>query len=144
MQLGRVLEARATFRSVLATEPDNGDARRGLALAALREPGEELRFKHDAGGGGVQIPARALRDTIELRQTDGSYAPMFVKGINLGAALPGSYPTEFSRDESVYESWLDTMAGMGANAVRLYTLLPPEFYGALAKRNALPERARSG
>ena len=136
MQLGAVLEARASFRSVLAKEPDNGDARRGLALAALREPGEELRFRPDAVGTVLQVPARALRDTIELRRPDGSYAPIFVKGINLGAALPGKYPTEFPRDESVYASWLDTMAGMGANAVRLYTLLPPEFYAALAKRNA--------
>jgi hypothetical protein len=83
------------------------------------------------------VPARAIRDFLEVRGPDGSYVPIFVKGVNLGAALPGKYPTEFPREVSLYLSWLETMAGLGANAVRIYTLLPPEFYRALATHNAL-------
>ena len=83
------------------------------------------------------VPARALSDFLEVRQADGSYVPIYVKGINLGAALPGKYPTEFPREVSVYLDWLETIAGLGANTVRLYTLLPPEFYQALATHNAL-------
>jgi hypothetical protein len=85
----------------------------------------------------LAVPARALTDLLEVREPDGSYAPVFVKGINLGAARPGSYPTEFPLEVSVYLDWLDTIAGLGANTVRLYTLLPPAFYQALATHNAL-------
>jgi hypothetical protein len=137
LQLGDVAGARRGFRAVLERDRTHGDAKRGLSLAALREPFEEIRFRPDAGGAGpARAPARALRDTIEIRRPDGSYVPIFVKGVNLGAALPGKYPTEFPRDEAVYASWLQSMAAIGANAVRLYTLLPPDFYRALAAHNA--------
>jgi hypothetical protein len=135
---GDVAGARALFRAVLATDAGNVDARRGLSLAALRAPGEELRFRPDADPARpLAVPARALVDFLEVRDIDGSYSPIFVKGVNLGAALPGRYPTEFPREVSVYLRWLETMAGLGVNAVRLYTLLPPEFYQALATHNAL-------
>jgi hypothetical protein len=138
LQQGEVPAARSLFRSVLEKHPGNGDARRGLSLAALRDPGEELRFRADTDPGRpLGVPARALADFLEIREPDGSYAPIFVKGVNLGAALPGRYPTEFPREVSVYLDWLETIADLGANTVRVYTLLPPEFYQALATHNAL-------
>lgn len=142
MQLGRIAEARAAFRKALASDPADRDARKGLSLAALRAPAEELRLDPDADPSlDLAVPARALRDFLEVR-VDGEYRPLFVKGVNLGAALPGKYPTEFPLDESVYSGWLDTIADLGANAVRLYTLLPPEFYRALAAHNARPGARR--
>jgi hypothetical protein len=138
LQQGDVAAARSLFREVLKRHEGSGDARRGLSLAALREPGEELRFRPDADPGRpVAVPARALVDLLEVREADGSYAPIFVKGVNLGAALPGKYPTEFPREVAVYLRWLETIAGLGVNTVRVYTLLPPEFYRALATHNAL-------
>ncbi len=139
LQLGDVPAARTLFRTVLASHSGNGDARRGLSLAALRAPGEELRFEADANPAKpLDVPARALTDFLEVREADGSYVAIFVKGVNLGAALPGEYATGFPREVSVYLDWLDTIASLGANAVRVYTLLPPEFYLALATHNALP------
>jgi hypothetical protein len=138
LQQGDEPAARSLFRDVLLRSPGNADARRGLSLAALRGSGEELRFEPDADSGRpVAVPARAVSDYLEIREADGSYTPIFVKGVNLGAALPGRYPTEFPREVSVYLEWLDAIAGLGANTVRLYTLLPPEFYQALATHNAL-------
>jgi tetratricopeptide (TPR) repeat protein len=84
--------------------------------------------------------SRARGDYFEVRREDGSWTPLFVKGINLGAALPGRFPAQFPRDKALYARWLGQMADMGANVVRLYTLLPPEFYEALHEHNA----ARSG
>src|SRR5260221_567288 len=138
LQQGDVSAARALFRGALKSHGGNGDARRGLSLAALRAPGEELRFEAEADPARpIAVPARALADVLETRAADGSYAAIFVKGVNLGAALPGRYPTEFPREVSVYLEWLDSIAGLGANTVRVYTLLPPEFYQALATHNAL-------
>jgi len=138
LQQGEVAGARSDFRAVLSAHPGNGDARHGLSLAALRDPGEELRLDADASPTQpLAAPARAAADFLEIRESGGGYAPIFIKGVNLGAALPGRYPTEFPREVSVYLEWLDRMADLGANTVRVYTLLPPEFYRALATHNAL-------
>ena len=138
LQLGDASAAVELFRTVLRDHPGNDDARRGLALAALRGAGGDLRFRGDGDPlHPVEVPTRALPDFLGTRQADGSYVPIFVKGVNLGAALPGKYPTEFPTEVSVYLEWLDTIAGLGANVVRVYTLLPPAFYQALATHNAL-------
>jgi len=59
----------------------------------------------------------------------------FIKGVNLGAALPGKAFTEFPLDKSVYTGWLNEMAEMNVNTVRIYTLFPPAFYEALYEFN---------
>jgi len=82
------------------------------------------------------LPDRADRSNRSRRSgATSGWSPIFVKGVNLGAALPGKYPAEFPRGQQIYAEWLGQMADMGANAVRLYTLLPPEFYRALREHN---------
>jgi hypothetical protein len=61
--------------------------------------------------------------------------PVFVMGVNFGVALPGRWPSEFPEDEATYAGWIDTVAAMGANTIRTYTLLPPPFYDALETHN---------
>ena len=65
----------------------------------------------------------------------GGWEPFYIKGINLGAALPGKFPSEFPPDSATYARWIEEMAGMNANVIRLYTILPPEFYRALGAWN---------
>ncbi len=64
-----------------------------------------------------------------------SWQRLFLVGTNLGVALPGRYPTEFSATRADYARWLDQMGAAGINTVRAYTILPPEFYQALAEHN---------
>lgn len=78
----------------------------------------------------LQLTARTRGPGFEVL-TDGGWRPFWIKGINLGAALPGRFPSEFPRDSTLYARWLGLMAGMNANTVRVYTILPPEFYRAL-------------
>lgn len=59
----------------------------------------------------------------------------FLKGVNLGVALPGKYPTEFSVTFEQYHDWFRQISAMNANSVRVYTILPPDFYEALAQFN---------
>lgn len=59
----------------------------------------------------------------------------FLKGVNLGVAVPGSYPSEFRATYDVYLDWLKKIAAMNSNTVRTYTILPPEFYEAFAQYN---------
>jgi hypothetical protein len=66
----------------------------------------------------------------------GGWTPFYVQGVNLGVALPGRFPAEFPLDSLRYAAWLESIATMHANAVRVYTILPPAFYRALAAWNA--------
>ncbi len=176
VQLGAPVEAASRFRKVLAVEPGNEDALRGLVLAgrragadaatvdaavgaareilarhpadaeaasglvalqAVRGGPTELRLRPDAPSDRpLRVPARAGRGFLEVRGADGGWERLFVAGINIGAALPGRYPTEFPEDPATWRDWLETISGFGANSVRVYTLLPPAFYRALAERNA--------
>jgi hypothetical protein len=61
--------------------------------------------------------------------------PFHVRGVNLGVALPGRFPAEFPEEVWLYRAWLELLSAMGANAVRVYTLLPPAFYRALLGHN---------
>jgi hypothetical protein len=60
---------------------------------------------------------------------------MWIKAVNLGAALPGKFPSEFPPNDSTYERWIALIADMGANAIRVYTVHPPHFYRALREWN---------
>lgn len=95
----------------------------GLVLPAVARP-----FDPD-------VPARTLGDGFEIRASSG-WQPFYVKGVNLGVALPGHFPSEFPTDDSTYMRWLELIAGARANAVRVYTILPPAFYRALKAWNA--------
>ena len=62
---------------------------------------------------------------------------MFLKGVNMGVAMPGKFPSEFPADSGLYAGWLDTIAAMHANTLRIYTILPPSFYRALRGWNVI-------
>ncbi len=82
----------------------------------------------------LQLAARTRGKRFEVF-AGGSWRPFYVRGVNLGVALPGRYPSEFPADSARYAGWLDTLAGMHANALRVYTVFPPGFYRALRAFN---------
>ena len=59
----------------------------------------------------------------------------FLKGVNLGVAVPGKFPAEFSLSFDGYLKWLEEIGQMNANLIRTYTILPPGFYKALSYYN---------
>lgn len=81
------------------------------------------------------VAARTGRRAIEIRNSAGQWAPMWIKAVNLGAALPGKYPSEFPPNDGTYDRWIALIADMGANAIRVYTIHPPHFYAALRSWN---------
>jgi hypothetical protein len=78
----------------------------------------------------LQLVSRTKGDRFEILSL-GSWRPFYIKGVNLGVALPGKFASEFPTDSVTYAGWLDTIAAMHANTVRVYTILPPAFYRAL-------------
>ncbi|HXW97768.1 MAG TPA: hypothetical protein VEI47_09290, partial [Gemmatimonadales bacterium] len=83
----------------------------------------------------LRIDARAHGDYFEIPARDG-WRRFYVNGVNMGVALPGKFPSEFPTDSATYAGWFETIAGMHANTLRLYTILPPSFYRALKAWNA--------
>ena len=77
------------------------------------------------------IAARTGTRIFEVPDSAGRFTPLWIKAVNLGAALPGKHPAEFPPSDSTYERWIALVADMGANAIRVYTIHPPHFYTAL-------------
>lgn len=88
----------------------------------------------------LRVPWRAGDDYLELATPGGDWQPVFIKGVNLSVTLPGRFPSDQPTDERAYRDWIASIAGMGANALRVYTLLPPAFYRALAHHNRIADR----
>jgi tetratricopeptide (TPR) repeat protein len=143
---GRREEALKLGRSLLETNPGNNKARElaERALAAA-EHGEDRRLSAPA----PDIPSRAVVQSRAGKQyleiaTPSGFQSIFIKGVNLGLALPGRYPSEFPEELSTYRTWFKQIGEMGANVVRVYTLFPPVFYQALREHNLeMIEQARA-
>src|SRR5437764_335873 len=80
------------------------------------------------------VAARTAGDGFEIH-VRGGWRPLYVQGINIGVALPGHFPSEFPTDDLTYHRWLELIAEARANALRVYTILPPAFYRALKAWN---------
>src|SRR5881628_1668422 len=126
-RLGERQRAVAAWYRTLRVTPGYADAESqllalgldsGLALPAAPRPQVP------------QVPARTADERFEIRTPDG-WVPFYVKGVNLGVALPGAFPSQAPTDDSTYARWLQLIAEANGNAVRLYTILPPAFYRAL-------------
>src|SRR5882762_6817582 len=137
-RLGRPVAAADAWRRTLRLAPGYEDAElqllalgidSGLALRPVVRPVDP------------DLAARTAGDGFEIR-AGGGWRPFYVKGINLGVALPGHFPSEFPTDDSTYGRWFGLIAGARANAIRVFTILPPAFYRAFkAWNDAHPERA---
>ena len=129
--------SKVALERALDTSPDNV-----LALAYLQ------RFPSQAAvtvrtpferPDSLVYPARVNGSVFEVRTTAG-WEPFYVRGVNIGAATPSLYPSQFPAGET-YTSWLSLIGAMGANAVRVYTIHPPDFYAALREYNFRHEDA---
>jgi len=133
--------ARDAAKRALRLHPDNATTR-GILEAIEpdweRRPAEAPRRRP---GAPLMVQARVRGDFFEVPTRDGAWRRFYVNGVNMGVALPGRFPSEFPPDSATYAGWLDTLAGMHANTLRLYTILPPSFYRALRAWNVThPDR----
>jgi len=135
---GDTATAISAARRAVALDPKNTAVRERLDRLApdWEHPRTEVVRIRSAQ---LDLTARTAGDKFELRSGKG-WRPFFMKGVNMGVALPGKFPAEFSTDQSLYAGWFEKIAAMHANTLRVYTILPPAFYRALRAWNtAHPE-----
>jgi hypothetical protein len=126
-------------RKALVLAPKNMDLRR--LLDRLAPEWDRVATASRPRPSSLQLVSRTRGQRFEISRSSG-WEPFYVRGVNLGVALPGRYPSEFPADSARYAGWLDTLASMHANTIRVYTILPPVFYRALRGWNTRnPDRA---
>jgi len=134
--LGDRKGARDAFARAVAAGASDAEAR--ALLEQSLGPGGVLEERRVRGKAADKTPLRLVSRTgaghLEVRVGE-RFRPFFVKGVNLGTALPGKFPAEFPDDPSLYRRWFDQMGDLGVNVVRLYTLHPPSLYRALKEHN---------
>jgi len=85
------------------------------------------------------VAARDYFKGLNIRFQDDKrqliWEDLFLKGVNLGVAVPGKFPAEFSLAFDEYLEWMRLIGEMNANVIRIYTILPPEFYEAFSYYN---------
>lgn len=82
----------------------------------------------------VEVTAKSEGKTILLNK-EGSFEPFEIKGVNMGAGIPGKFATDFPISKSEYMRWFQQIQEMGANTIRVYTILGSSFYDAFYEYN---------
>ncbi len=85
--------------------------------------------------GGIEYSFRTHGKKFQAYGKDGTWQDMVSIGVNIGAAKPGAFPGEFAITKNDYLRWFKQISEMHADTIRVYTILMPEFYQALAEHN---------
>lgn len=88
----------------------------------------------------IQYSFRTNEKKFQVYKEDGSWQDIFPVGVNIGAGKPGAFPGEFAITKDDYLRWFRQISEMHADTIRVYTVLMPEFYEALAEYNAGAEK----
>jgi hypothetical protein len=133
---GDFTASRAAFTRVLAIAPADSTSRTYLdriaaanARVTMPEPVRRPRPSRTV------LAARVRNRAFEVPDGRGGWKPIWIAGVNLGAALPGKHPSEFPANDSTYERWIELFAQMNSNVIRVYTIHPPHFYQAVRRWN---------
>ncbi len=79
----------------------------------------------------VSVPFRTDGKKIQVLRGDGTYETTELRGVDMISSMPGAYASDFAPDEEDYLRWLGHIGDMGANLVRVYTVMDDDFYNAL-------------
>ena len=63
------------------------------------------------------------------------YEAFEIRGVNMGVGIPGEWATDYAIDKETYLRWFQYIQDMGANTIRVYTILHDDFYNAFYEYN---------
>ncbi len=83
---------------------------------------------------GISFRFKAEGDYFYIYES-GDWKQMFMRGVNIGATEPGLFPGDLTISYDTYYRWFGYISEMNCNCIRIYTLMPPQFYQALGDFN---------
>ncbi len=76
-----------------------------------------------------------------IQQYDGNkFNDFYSIGVNIGSGKPNYFPGELAITKEEYLRWFEYISLMGANTIRVYTIMKPQFYDALYEFNNSSEK----
>lgn len=85
-------------------------------------------------GNTVRVWATTDEQQIYVNEGEG-FEPFVIKGVDLGVGIPGYWATDYAIDKQTYLRWFRQIKEMGANTIRIYTILHDDFYEAFYEYN---------
>lgn len=79
-------------------------------------------------------------ETTIYMEKDGTFVPFEIRGVDMGAGIPGKWATDFAIEKETYLRWFAQIQELGANTIRVYTILHDDFYNAFYEYNSQRER----
>ena len=83
----------------------------------------------------VTAETRVHNGMLQIKNKDGVFEDITIKGVNLGSSAPGEWALDFPTDKETYLRWFSQMSELGANTVRVYTVMSEAFYQAFYEYN---------
>lgn len=80
------------------------------------------------------LPFRTLGAQLQAEE-DGAYTNLTLRGVDVTASMPANYATAYAPEEADYLRWFEAIGQMGANAIRVVTIMDDDFYNALYTYN---------
>ena len=121
------LYAKITYRIIIEGEGVETSSREGITLTDDTPNNFTVFRKHPV--------LYAVKGKYLSIWNGEDYSSVFMNGINLGVAVPGTQPGEMAATREQYHLWLRQIAEVGFNSIRVYTLHYPRFYEKLAQYN---------
>lgn len=92
---------------------------------------------------GLFLPDTTLfrtQDRQIQRFQEGQWENFEIVGVNIGTGAPGLFPNETGISQDTYYRWMEQIADMNANTIRVYKIQSPDFYSALYRYNRTHQR----
>ena len=123
-----------TMFRIFTAEPENRHENDSSASAIEVEP----LTVQDIESGGIKLNFRAVGDYF-YRDTGDEWRFVYLKGVNIGLTEATTDLNNPNVSYDTYREWINMIAEMNANTVRVFTVMPPQFYAALYDHNASAE-----
>lgn len=91
-----------------------------------------LRFSDEAA---VEASFSTQGKDILVKSDDGTWTSIALKGVDISSSIPGQPASMFAAKESDYLRWMEQIAEMGGNTIRVYTIMDADFYNAFYTYN---------
>lgn len=122
---GFVSCAKPENKTETADEPSAVEPAKTTALTVMEDVAPQEMYQED----GISYAFRTAGRYFEI-YNGSEFEQFYSVGVNIGSGKPNGFPGEMTITRADYLEWLEDIAEMNANSIRVYTVLSPDFYDA--------------